>query len=240
MKNKILILLSGLLVMGMLAACSSLPAASAGTAANPRTLSATGNGVIYITPDIAYINVGIHTEAPDVSTALSDNNSQAKSITDTLTGLGVEAKDIQTTSFTVYPMSNYAPDGTVSSKYYAVDNSVYVTVRDLSKIGNLLDAVVKSGANTINGITFDIQDKDAANAQARDLAIEKAKSEAQAIAKTAGVTLGEIQNISTSTAGTAVASYDVKGLGGGNSANVPVSAGQLQISVDANITYLLK
>jgi hypothetical protein len=239
MKNKILILISGLLILGMVTACSSLPAVSTGNTTTQRTLSATGNGEIYITPDIAYINVGIHTEAADVSTALSDNNTQAQSIKETLTGLGVDVKDIQTTSFTVYPMSNYAPDGTVSSKYYAVDNSVYVTVRDLSKIGNLLDAVVKSGANTINGITFDIQDKDAANTQARDLAIGKAESEAQAIAKTAGVTLGEIQNISISTAGSAVASYDVKGLGGG-SASVPISAGQLLISVDANITYLLK
>jgi uncharacterized protein len=239
MKNKILILLSGLLVMGLLAACSSTPTTVAVNSTAQRTLSASGNGEIYITPDIAYINVGIHTEAADVSTALSDNNTQAQSISDTLTGLGVAAKDIQTTSFNVYPMTNYAPDGTVASKYYAVDNSVYVTVRDLSSMGKLLDAVVKSGANTINGITFDITDKDAANGQARDLAIKKAQSEAQAIAKTAGVTLGEVQNISISTAGTAVSTYDAKAIGGGGS-SVPVSAGQLLISVDANITYLLK
>jgi uncharacterized protein YggE len=72
-------------------------------------------------------------------------------------------------------MKNYAPDGTVASTYYSVDNTVYVTVRDLSKLGKLLDAVVSSGANTINGINFDITNKDAALAQARDMAITNAK-----------------------------------------------------------------
>jgi uncharacterized protein YggE len=237
MKQKFWILLSGLLVVGLLAACSSSPAAATATTA-PRTLAATGTGEVYITPDIAYINVGIHTEADTVTAALSDNNTQAQAISDTLKGMGVDVKDIQTTSFNVSPMTNYAPDGTVSRKYYAVDNSVYVTVRDLSSLGKLLDAVVASGANTINGITFDVKDKDAANAQARDLAIQKAKTEATSIAKSAGVSLGDIQNININTGGTVYPVYDsAKATGGGS---VPVSAGQLLISVDATLTYAIK
>ena len=242
MKQKYWLILSSLLVIALLSACSATPSVIAGTAAPQRTLTATGNGQVYITPDIAYINVGIHTEADEVSAALSDNNTQAQAIAETLTGLGVDKKDIQTTSFNVYPMSNYGPDGNVTRKYYAVDNSVYVTVRDLSSLGKLLDAVVKSGANAINSITFDVQNKDAALAQARDLAIQKAKSEAESIAKAASVGLGDLQTISVSTSGTNSAVYDAKGLLGGGSAaaSVPVSAGQLVISVDANLTFAIK
>jgi len=241
MKRKFLVILSGLLVMGILAACTSTPSqpASTTTTATPRTLVATGSGEVYITPDIAYINVGVHTEADDVSTALTNNNTQSQAISTTLTGLGVDVKDIQTSSFNVYPMTTYAPDGSVSKKFFAVDNTVYVTVRDLNSLGKLLDAVVKSGANTINGITFDVQDKDAATSQARDLAIQKAKTEAAEIAKSAGVTLGDLQTISVSTSGSATPVYDAKAIGGGGS-SVPVSAGQMVISIDASLTYAIK
>lgn len=237
MKNKILILLSVLLAVGMFTACSSTPGVANTTSL--RTLSATGTGKIYITPDIAYIDIGIHTENVDISVALSDNNNQAQNIVNTLADLGVDLIDIQTTNFYVYPMSNYGTDGMVTSKYYSVDNSVNVTVRDLSKLGDLLDAVVGSGANTINGINFDVQDKAAATAQARDLAIQKAKDEAQAIAQSAGVTLGEIQNISIANSGSSAATAYDMGLGG-SSSSVPISTGQLLISVDAYISYTLK
>jgi len=244
MKQKIWVLVSLVLAVGLLAACSSAPAqvVSATAAATPRTLVATGHGEVYITPDIAYINVGIHTEADDVSTALSDNNTQAQTISDTLTSMGVDKKDIQTTSFNVYPMSTYGPDGSVTRKYFGVDNTVYVTVRDLSSMGKLLDAVVKSGANTINGISFDLQDKDAVNAQARDLAIQKAKDEATGIAKSAGVTLGDLQNIQITTNSSPVQVYNAKAaaIGGGGNASVPVASGQLVIAVDANLTYQIK
>lgn len=243
MKQKIWVLVSLVLAVGLLAACSSSPVQTASAATTPsRTLTATGHGEIYITPDIAYINIGIHTEADDVSTALSDNNQQAQSISDTLTSMGVDKKDIQTTSFNVYPMSTYGTDGTVTRKYYGVDNTVYVTVRDLSSMGKLLDAVVKSGANTINGISFDVQDKDAANAQARDAAIQKAKDEAVSMAKAAGVTLGDLQHIEVSADTNPVQVYSAKAAigGGGDASNVPVASGQLLIAMDASLTYEIK
>jgi uncharacterized protein YggE len=195
---------------------------------------------VYVAPDIAYINIGVHTEADTVSAALSENSTQQLSIADALRSLAVDAKDIQTTSFNVYPMTRYDNTGQITGTYYSVDNTVFVTVRDLSSLGKLLDAVVKSGANTINGISFDIKEKEAALAQARDMAIEKAKAEAEAIAKTAGVKLGTLQSISISTNGGVSPVYEGKGGAAMNSASVPVSAGQLLISVNAYMTYEIK
>ena len=242
MKKALTIILSGIFMIATLAACSTGAPVQVSTAPNIRTVSSTGVGEVYVVPDIAYINVGVHTEAPEVSTALTNNSAQAQQVAEALTALGVEAKDIQTTNFYVYPMNTYDNmTGQVSGTYYSVDNTVYVTVRDLASLGNLLDAVVNSGANTINSISFDVQDKDAATAQARDIAIEKAKSEAEAIASAAGVKLGDLQSISVSSSGYATPVYEGKGGGGmAASSTVPVSAGQLLISVTAYASYIIE
>lgn len=242
MKRNLTLILSGIFVIATLAACSTGTPVQVSTAPNIRTLSSTGIGEVYVVPDIAYINVGVHTEADEVSTALTENTAQAQRVADALEALGVEAKDIQTTNFYVYPMNTYDNmTGLISGTYYSVDNTVYVTVRDLATLGNLLDAVVNSGANTINSISFDIQNKDAAIAQARDIAIEKAKAEAEAIANTAGVKLGDLQSISVSSSGYASPVYEGKGGGGMmDSSTVPISAGQLLISVSAYLNYIIE
>ncbi len=240
MKQKAILLLTSLVVVLALVACSVTPAAAGGGLPQIRTLSSSGTGEIYLVPDVAYVYVGVRVDADDVSTALSNNNVQANAVAQSVKDLGVEAKDIQTTSFNVYPMQDYGPDGTISRKYYVVENTVYITVRDLAKLGTLLDAVVKSGANTINGITFDVQDKEAAMAQARDMAIADAIAEAESIAKASGVKLGDLQNVNVYTNNIATPMYDAKGGQMSAAVNVPVSAGQLVISANASMTYEIK
>ena len=241
MKQKAILLLTSLVVVLALVACSVTPAtAGGGGVPQIRTLSSSGTGEIYLVPDVAYVYVGVRADADDVSTALANNNVQANAVAQSVKDLGVEAKDIQTTSFNVYPMQDYGPDGTISRKYYVVENTVYITVRDLAKLGTMLDAVVKSGANTINGISFDVQDKEAALAQARDMAIADAIAEAESIAKASGVKLGELQNVNVYTNNVATPMYDAKGGQMSAAANVPISAGQLVISASASMTYEIK
>lgn len=239
MNRKLLFALASLLVIVSLAACSTTPDVS-GTYPQVRTLSSSGTGEVYLVPDVAYVYVGVRVDADDVSTALSNNNVQANAVAQAVQELGVEAKDIQTTSFNVYPMQDYSPDGTISRNYFVVENTVYVTVRDLTKLGTLLDAVVKSGANTINGISFDVQDKEAASAQARDLAIQNAKAEAQSIADASGVRLGELQNVNVYVNSNVTSMYDAKGGAMSAVSNVPISAGQMLISASASMTYEIK
>jgi uncharacterized protein YggE len=237
MKKGITLLLASLFVVASLAACSQTPTVLT-TAPAIRTISAAGNGKVYIVPDIAYIYVGVRVDADEVSAALNKDNVQAQAVSDAVQALGVDPKDIQTASFNVYPMQDYAPDGTISRKYFVVENTVYITVRDLSKLGVLLDSVVRSGANTINNISFDVLDKDAAMAQARDMAIAKARAEAEAIAKASGVKLGDLQSVNVYTNNAGVPVYDAKGGGSAMTASqVPVAAGQMVITADANVIY---
>jgi uncharacterized protein YggE len=239
MKKNLLIVLASVLIIVSLAACSTTPAV-AGSAPIVRTLSSSGTGEVYLVPDVAYIYVGVRADADEVSAALDNNNAQANAVAQALKGQGVEANDIQTTSFNVYPMQDYGMDGTISRNYYVVENTVYITVRDLSKLGTLLDAVVKSGANTINSISFDVQDKADAMIQARDLAIANAIAEAESIAAASGVKLGDLQYVSAYTNNVPVPMYDAKGGSMSAAANVPISAGQLVISASASMTYEIK
>jgi len=241
MKKSMLLVVVSLVAVFVLAACGTTQVTN--TVQQVRTISAAGSGYVYIVPDIAYINIGVRVDADEVSAALAANNVQANAIADALTGMGVDKADIQTSNFNVYPMQDWGPDGQISRKYYVVENTVSVTVRDLAKLGKLLDTVVSSGANTINGISFDVQDKTAAEAEARDKAIADAKLEAEAIAAAAGIKLGDLQSVNVYTSGVVYPVYETKGLGGGGGASgaaAPVSAGQLKVSVDANLVYEIK
>jgi uncharacterized protein YggE len=216
--------------------------------ANPaptqRTLSVTGTGTINMTPDIAYINIGVHTEKPTASDAVTENTTQTQQVIDALKAAGVADKDIQTTNFSIYPNTQFDPQTNQKiGTTYVVDNTVNVTVRKLDQLGNVLDTTVKAGANSVNSIQFDVADKTVALKQARDLAVKDAQSQAQELSTTAGVTLGAIQSISffNNVPGPVMDTFG-KGGGGGvaAAAAVPISSGQLTLTVTVNMSYEIK
>ncbi len=253
--RKWFLIVVSLVALLALAGCASVPNAYAASPAQQstttppiRTLIAVGEGKVYLVPDVAYVTIGVHSQEATVAAALKDNNAQAQAIQKALIGMGVDAKDIQTSAFNVYPIQQNQPDpkanpnssegnGTV---VYAVDNTVSVTVRDLAKLGTLLDSVIASGANSIHGIQFDAQDKTKAMAEARKLAIQDAKNQAQEIAADGGVLLGAIQTMNVNTGNVPGPVYAAKGGFGTVDASVPVSSGQLVITASANITYEIK
>lgn len=242
MKRTILIITVMVLAAGMLSACGTVGSLTGDNSQEIiRTINVTGNGKVNLTPDVVYINVGVHTEGSDVGEALASNSQQSKKVADSLTQFGVEEKDIQTTAFNVYPQQQYGPMGEMLDIKYVVDNSVYVTVRDLSNLGAILDTVVKSGANNINGIQFDVLDRTMAMSQARKAAMENAKAQAEELSAAVGAKLGEVQNINLSSYSQPYGSTSLKGDGVMvENATVPVSAGQILLVVDVNVTYELK
>jgi len=226
---------------------SALVLSACGTAtAQPRTLNVDGSGTVYLSPDIAYIYVGVHTDDPDLANAVSKNNTQAQALVDALKNAGIDGKDIQTSNFSVYTNGNTGYDKvtgqpTSTGTYYSVDNSVYVTMRDLTKMGKILSTAVSSGANSINSIQFDVADKTKAMTEARQKAMSNASSLASELAQTAGLKLGAIQNVTYSD--NSPLTYYGKGGGGGAAApnaSVPIQPGQTEISVTVSVTYILK
>ncbi len=242
MKKSIMLVLSAVLVVGLLAGC--MPASKESTTASSETINRSvnvnGTGTVNLSPDIAYITIGVHTEASDVSEALASNTQQAQTVSDALGQLGVEAKDIQTTAFNVYPQQQYGQMGEMLDIKYVVDNSVYVTVRDLSKMGQILSTVVSSGANNISGIQFDVADRTTGLSEARKKAVEDAKTQAVELAESAGAKLGEIQFLSVNSYTSPISPISLKSDAAYSGGTVPVSAGQLVLTVNVSATYELK
>jgi len=243
MKIKTLFISVILLAAVALSACG--PATIVANPVPPqRTMNVNGTGMVMLTPDIAYINIGVHTELPTAAEAVSSNTTQTQQVVDAIKSMGVDAKDIRTTNFSIYANTQTDPQtGARTGTTYVVDNTVYVTVRKLNTLGDLLDASVKAGANSINSIQFDVQDKTAAIKQARDAAVKDARTQADELASASGVTLGDLQTVSFyDSVPTPMA--DSFGKGGGAVMNaaaaVPVSAGQLTITVTVNMVYEIK
>jgi uncharacterized protein YggE len=221
------------------------PAQQTGAVVQPpmRTLNVTGVGTVYLTPDIATISIGVHSENKDITQAVTVNNASIQKVKDALVKSGIDEKDIQTQNFNVYQNQKYDANGQPTETVYAVDNTLSVIVRDISQVGKLLGTVVSSGANSINGITFDVADKTQAITDAHKLALSKAQDQADEIATALGATLGSVQS--------AVVNYSESpvavpyGVGGGPVAkpaaiNVPISTGQLVITTTIQLIYEIK
>jgi len=243
MKNKFLILVSVLVIAGVLSACG--PSSAQTSYPQIRSLNINGNGSTEITPDIAYINIGVHSEAPTAVSAVSVNNTKAQKVMDALLLFGIQNKDLRTSNFSINSLQKTDPStGQVTGTYYAVDNNIIVTVRDLPKMGSLLDNAIQAGANSINNVQFDVADNTAARKQARDEAMQNAIQQAQELADAAGIELGDIQfiNYSESVPMYSGTSYMDYGKGGGMrvESSVPVNPGQLTLTATVTITYALK
>lgn len=237
MFKKFSYLVIGLVVIGLLGACYPYTAPASPEAV--RSMSVNGIGRVTIVPDIATINIGVRTEAEVVNEALEGNTAQANAISQVLQEMGIEEKDIQTSNFNIYPSERYDPmTGEVQGRYFVVENTVNVTVRDLSSLGEVLNATVEAGANSIYGISFDVEDRSAAIAEAREMAIQDAKAKAEAIAESADVQLGEIININVYEGSMPITYFDSKG-GAYAEAAVPIAAGTLTITMEASLTYAI-
>jgi uncharacterized protein YggE len=242
MKNKFLLVTALALFALVVSACGPT---TVNQAAQPplRTINVTGNGSVDLVPDIAYIYVGVHTEKPSAAEAVKENNTQTQKMIQALKDFGIDAKDIRTTNFSIYPQDKYDPQtGTpTGEKTYVVDNTVYVTVRNLDKLGDLLDTVVAAGANTVNSIQFDVADKSEAIKKARADAVKDASTQAQELADAANVKLGEVQSVGFYDSQPAPV-YAGKGGGGGAvmDAAVPIQPGQLTFNVTVSMTYEIK
>ncbi len=245
MKHKMKIATVGLIALAAvlaLSACSTLAPAATVTE-QPHTINVTGSGVAYGRPDIAVAQIGVQTRDADPAKAVAGNTEKMQAIMAALKGLGIDEKDIQTTNFSVSAQQNYDDKGQPTDLTYVVDNSVSVTVRDLTKVGDVLGKSAAAGANTVNGVSFSVSDQSALEAQARDKAMADAKARAEQLAAAAGVSLDKPLNISEYSSGPVYAD-SVKsvqaGMGGGGGAPVPVSTGQIQVNLQVSVTYIIK
>ena len=162
----------------------------------PRTVTARGEGWVEVQPDAARISVGILVARTNVKKARAEAARQAEAIIAAVKQAGIAARDIQTSGYSVYPQRNIKVKGkpaTIVS--YDVRNTISVTVRELERLPELLDAATLSGANLISGPDFFIQSPEAHEDEARRLAIASARRRAEVLATAVGAALGQVYSI---------------------------------------------
>lgn len=239
-KSILFVALAGLL----LAACGTAAPAPQPVAGQPATgLTVSGRGEIRLVPNIATVTIGVRTTGVNVSDVVAANAAQVAEVMEALSGLGIAMEDMQTSNFNVYANQSYDPVTGLPSEItsYSVENTVTVIARDLSKLGELLDRAVSAGANSIWGVSFDVDDKSATQAQARDLAVQNAIEQAQALASAAGVELGNIISINYAPTGYYYGPmYSLGGGGAAAEASTSILPGQITVGADVSITFAIK
>jgi len=159
------------------------------------TFDVTGEGKSSIKPDIAEITAGITVSAQTVKAAQDQINTIINKVSQAIKQTGVDAKDIQTTNYSINPTYDYG-SGSQRITGYSASTNLSVKVRNLDKVNDAIDAATANGANQISGLSFGVDDKTKVEDEARQKAVAEAKKKAEQAAKIAGFKLGRIINYS--------------------------------------------
>jgi uncharacterized protein len=214
-----------------------------GMALGVPTVSVSGHGAVNVPPDTASVSIGVDVIKPTLGEAQEQAASQAAAIIEALQAAGIAEEDIQTDYFSVNILRDYSEnaDPTLITGFEIV-NQLRVTVRDTDQLGELLDAAVNAGANSIYGVTFYVDDQTEASSDARVEAVEDARTKAEELAAAAGMSLGPVVAISEGTAPLISPVYDMArggGMGAGQAAT-PVEPGSTTVAVDVIMTFELR
>jgi uncharacterized protein len=206
-----------------------------------RTISISATGTVTAAPDMASINTGVATEADTAKAAVTANSAAMRKIMESLTAAGLEARDIQTSDFSVQPKYQYFQDNTPPKLVgYQVSNQVHIRVRDVAKLGDVLDKVVDAGSNQISGIEFAVSKADELADQARANAYGNALRKAELYARAAGATLGPVLSMAEGSVSPPRPVMVRKAMAAEASDAVPVAAGEQSLDVSLNVVWLLK
>jgi uncharacterized protein YggE len=208
------------------------------TAPAEHTITVSASGKVTIVPDVARVNLGVTITRPTVKAV---REAGAKSMTDIIAAikaLGIADADIQTTNLSLYPQ--YGNGSTPRIVGYQMSEQVQVTVRDLDKAGDVVDAATAKGATDVNGISFELADPVKAQNDARAAAVTTARASAQAMAAAGNVALGGVVSITDATPASPI--YD--GFGAMKSGAVadtatPVQPGTQDLSATVTVIFAI-
>jgi len=164
-------------------------------AADSTLLQVSAHAEAHRVPDVATISAGVVTQAADANASMRANAQQMDKVMAAVRAAGIAERDIQTSGINVNPQYRYAENQPPAITGYQASNTVNLKVRDIGKLGRVLDALVASGANQVNGPSFEIDQPDAAYDEARRAALDKAQARAAMYAKTLGLRVRRIVSI---------------------------------------------
>jgi len=226
-----------------------------GRPANPATDTITiqGDGQATVPPDVARVSFTVENTAEAVVDAQAATTKQANAVLDFVKEQGVADKDVKTLSYEITPQYSYPNPctsgfecplyiGTPKVTGYKVSETVQVTMRDLTAVGTLLGGLGKLSVQNVSGPSFALDDSTAGYDAARADAINKAKIQANLLAKQLGVHLGKIVNFSESSGNRTYPMYAMESSAGGASvkSTPSIPTGENTYSASVSITYEIR
>ncbi len=212
------------------------------------TITVSDKAEIYAKPDLALVTASVVSEAKTVNEAMANNTKKMNAVIDFIKSQGVDAKDLKTTNFSIYPRYEWqreticvispCPSEKRVLVGYEINQSLQIKIRDMAKIGDIIQGATGAGANEIGGLQFTIDKEDELRNQARDEAIEKAKAKAKKLASKLGVKLVRISNFTEGGASPVPYLFNESALGKGGGEETPqIETGENKIEIAVTITY---
>jgi uncharacterized protein YggE len=209
---------------------------AAGAQEPERSIAVAGAAEIQAAPDVADITVGVESQAATAAEALADNSAAMQQVFAALDGAGVAAGDRQTSQLDLSPVHEPGRDDgqqPVVQSYRAL-NMVTIRLRDVARLGEVIDALTGAGANRLYGISFDVADKKAHLEMARRLAVEDARARASLYAEAAGVTLGPVISIRDTPSGDGPVAFRAEAM---VAAAPPVAGGTVTLGAEVEVVW---
>lgn len=207
-----------------------------------RTLAVSAEGKATVSPDIAEVSFSVVSQGTNPENLASANNDKMTAVINNIKSNGVDAKDIKTTSYDLQP--NYSYDKNTGRSYiygYTLTQTVFVKIRDLTKVAKVIAGATPLGVNQIGSVSFRVDEPEKFLAQAREDALQKAKEKAENTAKAGGTNLGKI--ISISEYQSSPVPYFAErslGVGGAAAPSAPtIEPGTQELKVNVSVTYAL-
>ncbi len=230
-------------IAALLAAAAVFQPAMAAEGRFPmRAIVVTGEGDVSAKPDQARLSAGVVTQAQTAAAAMSANTAGMNRVFAALKAAGIPDNKIQTSNFSVepqYPPFRQDQPQPRAITGYQVSNQVNVVLDDVSKLGAALDALVKSGANQLGGVSFSIANTKPLAERARALAVADAAAKAKTLAAAAGVTLGPLISIEEGNIVRPLAPFAARAALAAP-APAPVAIGEENVTVNVTMTYAIQ
>ena len=205
-----------------------------------QTVSFSGEGKVKATPDTAKVEMGLVTEGKDSISVQNENSSKMNAVIKFLKNQGINEGDIKTSNYSLSPKYDYNK-GKSTLAGYIINQTLTVTIKDLTKTGDVLDGSVSNGANQINSVSLFIDKPEELKNKAREEAVKQAKEKALASSKIAGFNLGRIIGFNENSVGEPPIFYEATSKGGGVAASSPqIEPGSQEIKISVTLTYLIK
>jgi uncharacterized protein YggE len=202
-------------------------------------ITVTGEGRVDARPDVAAISLGVTSEGKTAAEAMARNSALLSQVLENLKAAGIADRDLQTSGLSLNPNWNHRSESGPVIEGYIASNQLAIRVRDLGSLGQVLDAAIRDGANTLNGVSFGVADPAPLLDEARRRAVADARHKAELLSLAAGVSLGPVLSISEG------------GNGGGPAPQfrmaeamvadaVPVAEGEVSLSASVSIVWELR